>query len=561
MSFDHKFDSSGRLILWDSTATVGSPQSPGTLEKQRSMSEGQWSMAPFIHLDAMRQEQGFHADKYGLGPEDAHALLKRKRRSAKKNTSDEMMPLDLSLGPDEDEGIAWGIYVTLLMSLIGGGMLSLPYAFKLVGVPVGLVLLCLTALVTIFTAELLLEVHMRTGKITYQEFGHLAFGHNAVLLFEGIKVVAIWGCCIGYMTISLGVLERLLPELGTQPGTFAHDNTFVTSFIYFVLVFPFCLMEDISSLRYSSYAGAFFSVYVIGLVGVDFFVSSKNHVETNLKATMHFPKSLWNVPVALGLFFFAYVLHLNVVPLYYTMRPKNPVRMRRTIRWVVATATIGYGMVGVFGYAHFLDATADNILFNFMPLGRFPYILARVSVCCIASTAFPLVFFPLRRTLEELFFRFIQRKDVKKLGPLGFIVEVGALMFLTFTIATAVPGIGVVFGFTGSTSVVAICFLFPTTLYLRIQSADSDPLDQSDVTQIRQHRGRNITSGAAGYSTFEEMNSADAINRRLRLGIFHEVEATDACYWKRYVSVIVAVISLVAGLLATYATVASLSQL
>ena len=64
-----------------------------------------------------------------------------------------------------------------------------------------------------FTAELLLDVHMKTGKITFQEFGSIAFGPVSVLLFEFIKTLAIWGCCTGYMTVILGVMKELLPEL------------------------------------------------------------------------------------------------------------------------------------------------------------------------------------------------------------------------------------------------------------------------------------------------------------------------------------------------------------
>jgi sodium-coupled neutral amino acid transporter 10 len=472
----------------------------------------------------------------------------------------------------------WGIYITLLMSTVGGGMLSIPYAFKLVGVPVGLIMLLCTALAMTFTAELLLDVHLKTGKITFQEFGSIAFGPVSVLFFEFIKTVAIWGCCIGYMTIMLGVLKELLPELGFKQGTFAADNVFMTSFIFGVLVFPLCLMQNINSLRYSSYAGASFSVYIAFLVPIDFFSSSKGSVTTNLKAVLHWPRSAYNVPVALGIFFFAYVLHLNVVPLYYTMRTKVPEKMRTTIRCVVATATFAYALVGVFGYAHFMDHTHDNVLFNFLPLGASSYVIARLSVCFIAATAFPLVFFPLRRTLEELCSDFIYRKKrVLKLGPIGFIIEVFSLLFLTFCIAVSVPGIGVVFGFTGSSSVVIICFLFPSMLYLKIGSMDNRSLNDAmragfvakdgtyNVSKARSYSHCSSSSGDQNdyidYATFDglyddvasEYNADDAAMRRARVGLSGIQRKYD---WKKHASIFVGVVGLFTGCVCTYCTIA-----
>jgi len=111
-------------------------------------------------------------------------------------------------------------------------------------------------------------------------------------------------------------------------------------------------------------------------------------------------KCLTGLAVASSIFNFAYVLHLNIVPLYLELERPTPVRMRRVIRLTIVVTTTIYFIVGYAGLMLYGEDTKSNILLNFSaePI----YVMAKGAVCVAVTLAFPLLFFPMRITLHNL---------------------------------------------------------------------------------------------------------------------------------------------------------------
>jgi hypothetical protein len=127
-----------------------------------------------------------------------------------------------------------------------------------------------------------------------------------------------------------------------------------------------------------------------------------------------------------------------------------------------------FGLCGVTIYGNDVEG---NILNNFSKKFRFQ--TARIMALLVVVTAFPLLFYPLRSILQSLTRRVsryffngyeIMKKDPSFLAHATFTVF---LISLVVILALQIPGIQYVFSLTGSTAIVALCYLFPVLVFLK----------------------------------------------------------------------------------------------
>ena len=85
-----------------------------------------------------------------------------------------------------------GIF-NLISTMIGGGVLSLPYAVSRAGLILGFAMLTLSAMASVFSFDILVSASRRTGAMTYQQIGYFAFGGK----IQYIITFLIW--CLTYL--------------------------------------------------------------------------------------------------------------------------------------------------------------------------------------------------------------------------------------------------------------------------------------------------------------------------------------------------------------------------
>jgi len=172
--------------------------------------------------------------------------------------------------PKQVSGTFASSVFNLVSSCGGGGVLSLPYAFKETGVVVGIVVTSLVALMSAYSAHLLVSCSRRTKVSTppspcprprshttagqansYDEIAVAAFrpyGHQAKLFVSGCVFCLCSLGAVGY-TILLGDLLTPLAVKAFHAGSIWAQRD-VVQLIAICLSYPFCLLKDISSLRY-----------------------------------------------------------------------------------------------------------------------------------------------------------------------------------------------------------------------------------------------------------------------------------------------------------------------
>lgn len=426
------------------------------------------------------------------------------------------------------------VFLSLLVSVVGAGMLTIPYTFILTPSYVAVLGVVLVGFSMAFTATALLNTHVAlsqdqeemqhigAGKrfTSFQSIAVLAGGNIFGYLVSLVTAVGIYGGCVGSIRIIRDISPFLLTELYAlviKPETKLSATTSLEWADYFlcgtflVIVFPLCLLKNLSGLRMSSYFGFAFSIYVvlaviyrsshaldvtsaalisddsndtaagptnstgelIGLLTAALSATvqsnSGERVVAKMAETVIVGGPLSRFSQSLSIYSYAFMLHLNLLPLFIQLRgsfaeplQKSRRKMSNYILSVTVFCIFLYLVLGLFAKKLFGRTTRGNVLLNLEndPIMEIPL----VAVYLTAIAGFPLLFHPLRSVLEELIYS-------TAISEIPFATRLGGTSFLLLSqllLAIVVPGIEVVFAFTGATSCVLICYLFPAVMYTQL---------------------------------------------------------------------------------------------
>jgi len=179
---------------------------------------------------------------------------------------------------------------------------------------------------------------------------------------------------------------------------------------------------------------------------------------------------------------FSFLCHTCLLPVFKeldaadelgrTHRPKT--RVQTAARIAIAGSALIYLITALFGYLTFYGDIDNDILTSYIdyydksttPSADALTVVVHVILCVSFIVTVPLINFPLRTAVEQLFFA------EKEFSWIRHVVEtllaIGAVLFL----AIVVPSITAVFGLIGATSSVSLVFIFPCSIYLRVEEGD-----------------------------------------------------------------------------------------
>ena len=264
------------------------------------------------------------------------------------------------------EADVWACVVAMLATIIGGGALSVPYAFKLCGLRGGLLLLALSALASDFALYALCSASRRTGTATLAELAKAAQGPY----LENAVVVALFLLC-GFVAIAYTRLLRDLLGLFLAPF-FQKDAIIVDRALVlcatFVL-FPLSLYRELYRLRYAAFISFGGALCVAALFTFRAWptltqlgdpTSLGDRARAKLRPTPDNSSSLLAVAlVALPIMSMSFLCQFNVLSVHARLKKPTRERLKLLLHTVVAMAFLFYVVFGVAGMIVCADAPDD----------------------------------------------------------------------------------------------------------------------------------------------------------------------------------------------------------
>ncbi|CAK0821237.1 unnamed protein product, partial [Prorocentrum cordatum] len=102
---------------------------------------------------------------------------------------------------------------SLVATMVGGGVLSLPYAMSQCGIVLGTLSLFLAGAATFWTLEMLVECARSTGRDTFELVGHAALGEPCRKATIALVFAICWLSQVAYFVLLADLLVPLVEHL------------------------------------------------------------------------------------------------------------------------------------------------------------------------------------------------------------------------------------------------------------------------------------------------------------------------------------------------------------
>lgn len=154
-------------------------------------------------------------------------------------------------------------YVNLTNTIMGAGMLGLPYAFTKTGWVLGTVLLFTSAFFAVSSLHLLSLSCVRAPKPWSYFSVANASVPNLTLLIDFSVLLKCFGTATSYLIVTGDMMSEVMHYLGAS-GSLQSRETWII--ICFLLLTPLSFLPSIDALRYTSSAAIMFIFFVVVLV-------------------------------------------------------------------------------------------------------------------------------------------------------------------------------------------------------------------------------------------------------------------------------------------------------
>ncbi|CDY27235.1 BnaA09g35670D [Brassica napus] len=376
----------------------------------------------------------------------------------------------------EKHGTTSGVVFNVSTSIIGAGIMSMPAAFKVLGVIPALLIITVVAWLSTVSVGFLMKSTLSGESTTYAGVMKESFGKLGSVAVQVVIMVSTFGGIVVFSIIIGDVLcgsdNGGSVHLGVLQEWFGshwwNTRIFALLFTNIFILLPLVLCRRVERLAFSSAVSFLLAVFFVVISSV---LAISALMKGQTKSPRLFPDltnggSFWNLFTASPVIVTAFTFHFNVHPIGFEL--KDPLHVIPATKISVILCAAIYFATGLFGYLLFGDATMSDILVNFdessgSSIGSLLNDIVRLSYALHLMLVFPLMNFSLRANLDELMFP--TRKPLAE-DTNRFIGLTLALLICCFLSAIAVPDIWYFFQFLGSTSTVSIAFIFPAAIVL-----------------------------------------------------------------------------------------------
>ena len=362
--------------------------------------------------------------------------------------------------------IRGGVFV-LANTILGAGMLGLPFAFAACGFLVGPVMLLSFACCSVTALMMLAECADYAGRpATFNSVAERAMPGSGVLIDVAVAIKC-FGVATSYLIVIGDSVPKSVMTLGGT-GLLVDRHTWTLAALLFAA--PLAYMKKITALRNVSLA-ALTCVLLITVMIVLFALDLGEGFDACpeegavKESCPPGPIEAVTTPIAtlraLPLFVFSYTCHQNIFSI--TNELHNPTRARNLTVCVCAVGTaVGvYILLGSSGYTTFGNKVAHDILANY-PANNAIVAVARFAISFVVMCCYPLQAHPTRACITTI---------VKKTCGNGldddFLHYAITTVFVatTATIALLVEDLGIVLSIVGATGSTIVSYILPGLCY------------------------------------------------------------------------------------------------
>ncbi|KAI8819902.1 transmembrane amino acid transporter protein superfamily [Fimicolochytrium jonesii] len=425
-----------------------------------------------VPISSTRQAESWDDFDFNLDEEE-HELLGLDGEGAHGGSRDHLSRQLL----DQKASTVWDATFNFTNSIIGAGIIGLPYAFYEAGFVAGLVLLFALTFVVDWTVNLLIKDGKMAGKSSYQDLIWHCFGQRGYITISIFQFIFAYGAMCAYAVI-VGdtlplVLSHFIPNTNLIYPIISSRRIMITICTIFISL-PLSLYRDVSALAKTS---------AISLAAIVFIILSVVGSGVALPAEKKGPAEGAMTVLeggffqAIGVISFAFVCHHNTFLIYGSLKKPTMDRFAVVTRLSTGFSLLACLILAVGGYLVFTSKVEANILNNF-PRDHLLINLARLCFGANMFLTFPLECFVCREVIYNYVYAHPTQLDVAlPHGDVGNLVSgrdhaliTGALSLSAMGIALVTCDLGFVLEITGGFAATVLAYILPAACYIKLAS-------------------------------------------------------------------------------------------
>ncbi|XP_039956254.1 putative sodium-coupled neutral amino acid transporter 11 isoform X2 [Bactrocera tryoni] len=346
-------------------------------------------------------------------------------------------------------------------SIVGSGVIGIPYALHRAGFVLGLILLILIAYITDYSLILMVRCGHICGRFSYPG------------IMEAAYAMISYNVVVGD-TLSK-VLVRFFPSWGTSMRAVRLGVVF---FVTIGVVVPLCLYKNVSRLARASFISLACVVFILFAVIVK--LLSGDYTVADSAESWRFA-NIDLIP-ATGIMVFAFMCHHNTFLVYQSMRNATLERWEKVTHISIGFALAVAALFGIAGYSTFRALSQGDLLENYCwndDLMNFSRVLFSISILL----TFPIECFVSREIVRAFVHRFVLKEPISELTldkdpnleKGADIDEYGktitlAIVFSAFIISPLTDCLGSVLELNGLLAAIPLAYILPGLAYIQMES-------------------------------------------------------------------------------------------
>jgi len=412
----------------------------------------------------------------------------------------------------------------LANTILGSGMLGLPYAFRGSGYIMGTLLL-LTAGFFSSVGLHLLAVCAKKTQVTHPHIkpSFYSVAHAAVpsftIVIDAAVALKCFGVSTGYLiTVADCMVDLFKYALDDDSSVLVDRKLWV--FVSLVAVTPLSFFRSLDALKFTSSLAVVFVIFLAAIIvlysagissldpcgeGGDVEVDDvKNDDDDGIcKGSIKSFTDLQQILANMSIFIFAFTCHQNIFSVVGELSPSTMKRVDKVIALSISTALSIYMIVSWCGYFTYGDEVKGDILKNY-PANRLISVM-RVFISLLVVFSYPLQLDPSRRCIMTLIDQIRMKKESKggvdtgsnnntpreeegecvsltkgeESGiesaanvPIYYYSVTCSFLLGTFVLAYFIEDLSTILSFVGATGSTAVSYILPGLIYFKLHTRE-----------------------------------------------------------------------------------------
>lgn len=288
--------------------------------------------------------------------------------------------------------------ISLVKTIIGAGLLSMPLAFSTDGIIFGAVIILVAAATSGY--GLFLQGYVSR----YVPAGHASFFNVCSITYPSLSVVfdvaiavQCFGCAISYLVL----VGDLMPTIVTHVSFVSkeHYRTFWIVALA-VLCVPLSFLKNLDSLKYTSIMALVAIGYMAVLVVGHFLAED---VPKELKGNLVLvPPTISGVFSTFSIIVFAYTGHQNMFSIINESKDRSLTNLTSLMNTAIAISLALFIVVGLAGYLTFGDLVDGNVILLYP--AAWTTTVGRFCIVFMVIFSFPLMLHPARISVNNIYY-------------------------------------------------------------------------------------------------------------------------------------------------------------